>query len=153
MWQALAHDYFEPRKAHKCVYSETVTQKDTVRKLCGDLGIKSHPHAPVLTGKGLQPGSALRSRSALLVPGAGDFPYWLGLPWRGLGYRWIPGAAGVPGKGWGPKKREQRRRGWEGNEEGDRKGLRHDLLLKYESQQPLNTILPRTRSKLNLGLI
>lgn len=60
---SLAHDYFEPRKAHKHVYSETVTQKDTVRKLCGDLGIKSHSHAPALTRKS---SLALRFRSGVL---------------------------------------------------------------------------------------
>lgn len=75
-WQALAPDYFEPRKAHKGVYSETVTQKDTVRKMCGDLRIKSHSHAPALARKCLSHGSALRSRAGPV----GTWDRWFSLP-------------------------------------------------------------------------
>lgn len=32
-FQPLSHNYFEPRKAHKSVYSGTATQKDPVRKM------------------------------------------------------------------------------------------------------------------------
>lgn len=78
--QPLSHDYFEPRKAHKCVYSETETQKDPVRKMFRELGAGITPTPAALTRR-----SHLTSAPAGLPRTLSPCPARGARPWHGGG--------------------------------------------------------------------